>query len=269
LQEAVKQPSFASTAAKSDVLVNIILTILHQLAPSTLQDRRPSKLNLESQTETEGRSADYKTFTPGEDIIQYARNFYGIQPGKADACASSLFTNGDGDSSKEDSGDMSMAALPKSVSDLSMAIYNTPQPKYDPVRGSVLINELLNAMASFLTTFIQSYVLQQAISLEQQHWKGDSELQSLYHNVFRNACEVLSHVASRANISSSDLKDCTDSLMKCSSNGPDFTYVSSSLETLLEIADSPSHLKSSLWGANAVKAIVNQVRKDKRCGSSK
>jgi hypothetical protein len=162
-----------------------------------------------------------------------------------------------------------MAALPKSVSDLSMAIYNTPQPKYDPVRGSVLINELLNAIASFLTTFIESYVLQQAISLKQQHWKGDCELESLYHNVFRNACEVLSHVASRANISSSDLKDCTDSLIKCSSNGPDFTYVSSSLQTLLEIADSPSHLKSSLWGANAVKAIVNQVREDKRCDSSK
>ncbi|KAI9289079.1 Dopey, N-terminal-domain-containing protein [Umbelopsis sp. AD052] len=252
LEEVAKQPNFSSITTKSNVLVSIISTLLHLLAPGILQDRRPSKLTLDSPTETDLQSSteDYKTFTLGESIIEYARNYYGVRKNAGDA-SPKLFTEFVNTSSKEDGGDMSMASLPNSISESTLAIYNTPQPKYDPVRGSVLINELINATASFITIFIQT------CSQEERETRNGNKAQ--YHSLFHSVCEILGHLMARANIKPIDIQECMDALFKCSSDGPDFTFVSSSLNTLLHIADSPSYIKASPWHPKLVKAIVDNL----------
>lgn len=245
---------------KSNVLVSIITTLLHLLAPGILQDRRPSKLNLDSPTEIELQTSteDYKTFTSGENIIEYARNFYGLPKNAGDA-STPLFTEQVNitDLSKEDSGDMSMASLPNSISESTVAIYNTPQPKYDPVRGSVLTNELINATASFITIFIQTCTL--SVSTEERGDKAVIGNKAHYHGLFHNVCEILGHLMARANVKPTDIHDCIDALFKCSTDGPDFTFVSSSVSTILQIADSPSYIKASPWHPKIVKAIVDNV----------
>jgi hypothetical protein len=250
--------------AKSNVLVGIISTLLHLLAPGILQDRRPSKLNLDSPTEIELQSTteEYKTFTSGESIIEYARNFYGLRKNTGDA-STQLFAEFVNNSSKEDGGDMSMASLPNSISESTMAIYNTPQPKYDPVRGSVLINELINATASFISGFIQTCAL--SPSMAERGGRAVNENKAHYHSLFHNVCGILGHLMARANIKPIDIQDCMEALFKCSSDGPDFTFVSSSLNTLLQIADSPSYIKASPWHPKLVKAIVDNV--SGKCGN--
>lgn len=265
-QEAVKQPNFSYITTKSNVLVSIISTLLHHLAPGILQDRRPSKLTLDSPSEIELQTSteDYKTFTSGESIIEYARNFYGLRKNAGDA-STPLFTEhvNTTDLSKEDSGDMSMASLPNSISESTMAIYNTPQPKYDPVRGSVLTNELINATASFITTFIQTCTL--SASTEERGDKAVNGNKAHYHGLFHNVCEILGHLMARANAKPTDIQDCMDALFKCSTDGPDFTFVSSGVNTILQIADSPSYIKASPWHPKLVKAIVDNVSR-KKCG---
>lgn len=257
LEESVKQPTFASLTPKTNILVKIMLTILNQLAPSTLQDRRSSKLSMSEHASPKDETEEYETFESGQNIIEYARSFYGIKSGKD---SNALFTADDEDSQKEDSGDMSMAYLPKTIPESSIAMYNTPQPKYDPVRGSMLLTEVLGALGSFLATYINQFVLDPA-GLEQLKRKSRNQAEGtpMYHDIYCKVTDILSFTVNRVVTSTVDMHPCIEALVNCAITGPDFTFVSASLETLLHIADSPTFVKSTLWKTSVMYPLMAKL----------
>lgn len=234
-----------------------MLTILNQLAPSTLQDRRSSKLSMSEHASPKDETEEYETFESGQNIIEYARSFYGIKSGKD---SNALFTADDEDSQKEDSGDMSMAYLPKTIPESSIAMYNTPQPKYDPVRGSMLLTEVLGALGSFLATYINQFVLDPA-GLEQLKRKSRNQAEGtpMYHDIYCKVTDILSFTVNRVVTSTVDMHPCIEALVNCAITGPDFTFVSASLETLLHIADSPTFVKSTLWKTSVMYPLMAKV----------
>jgi hypothetical protein len=234
-----------------------MLTILNQLAPSTLQDRRPSKLSMTEHANPEDRTEKYESFETGQNIIEYARSFYGIKSAKD---AKKLFAANDEESQKEDSGDMSMASLPKTIPESSIAMYNTPQPKYDPVRGSLLLTEVLGALGSFLAVYIDQFVLNPA-GLDQMKRKSRNQVDGrpMYHDIYCKISDILTFTVIRVVSSTVDMHPCTEALINCAMTGPDFTFVSASLETLLQIADSPTFVKSSLWKPAVVQSLMAKV----------
>ncbi|KAM3578985.1 hypothetical protein VKS41_008521 [Umbelopsis sp. WA50703] len=257
LEESVKQPTFASLTPKTNILVSIMLTILNQLAPSTLQDRRPSKLSMTEHANPEDRTEKYESFETGQNIIEYARSFYGIKSAKD---AKKLFAANDEESQKEDSGDMSMASLPKTIPESSIAMYNTPQPKYDPVRGSLLLTEVLGALGSFLAVYIDQFVLNPA-GLDQMKRKSRNQVDGrpMYHDIYCKISDILTFTVIRVVSSTVDMHPCTEALINCAMTGPDFTFVSASLETLLQIADSPTFVKSSLYKPAVVQSLMAKL----------
>ncbi|KAI8375993.1 Dopey, N-terminal-domain-containing protein [Radiomyces spectabilis] len=262
LQDVVRHPSFIDMLPHVIKCLSLILLVL-QLLPTTVFVDRDGH-----QGDTPP-PADSKQFVPGMNVLDYAREFYGLR-GPHRRTASNALTNSAVDEREmdtvEDEGDLSTTQTKSNPS------LNTPANRtaYGAVRGTVLVKELTTSLTSFMSELVNSYIVVPDrlntgidVGVDGKRLRHiDAQLERVLHHV----CSIVTSIAQVAGQQSpwSDghgQQLLFENLLQCCQQGRGFGVVDAGLSTLSTLAKYPLFMNGlvTLHQKSVVKCIMDKL----------
>lgn len=260
LKDAIKSPTFIEMLPQVSQCIALILNILQKLPESVFLNR--TNTNHDSDN-LKGR----KHFQSGVNIIEYAREFYGLKQ------SSSSPQLADGDKvdndleteSNEEEGDLSSSVNIKKSGPMQHIQFQTC-PEYEPLRGNLLVKEVADNLTRFLIDFVSSYIvlpenLQSGLDVGVEG-KRLKHIEHHLERVFLSACTAITMISRHAD-SEFVLKgseQLTAVLLKCCQQVNVFGVVDAGLSTLTMLVTTkrfvdPTVLKHGMH----IKEIVDKL----------
>ncbi|KAI7867413.1 Dopey, N-terminal-domain-containing protein [Spinellus fusiger] len=247
LQESISHPSFIDMLPQVKECIGLVQLLLEQLPESVFRDQSIdySNPNIEKENDQE-----QKNFVAGMNILDYARDFYGLRRRRHTRNSSSIGGNslsfrfeeivteaGQSSDREEEEGDMSVSS---SFSPNSIASLIT-RPAFGSIRGSVLIHELTNNLSQLLIDLVNGYiVLPENLSTGVDVGKDGRSLTHINSHLERvliGICSILTFVVKRTNgqfkwMNNSIQQETGYALLKCCRESQGFGSVDAGLSTL-------------------------------------
>ncbi|KAG2225478.1 hypothetical protein INT45_010305, partial [Circinella minor] len=310
LQESIRHPSFIDMLPLVDKCVQLIHIILQMIPDNVFWDRRTSKVP-EAGEKLSTQQKQTKEFNNGMDILEYTHEFYGIRPNniheattKQNGTSTTTINNNNDTNTNnnnkheddikvvkesEDEGDLSIthtsslsATYDGGAGGLTTHILAN-RPQYGPIRGSILVAEVMHQLTQFLSGLVSSYIIPPEkdsiggvdVGVDGKRLRSiDSQLEKVLHSV----CSVLTLVAKHADEKFSwdqnDQDQLTHTLLMCCENGREFGVLDAGLSTLTQLMRRrpfikegalrkktvSKHIMDNLWGYLAPAAPLLHMR---------
>ena len=253
-----------------DKCVQLIHIILQMIPESVFWDRRTSKVpeageKLSTQQQT-------KEFNNGMDILEYTHEFYGIRPNNTHesitkqngTSTTNINNNNDTNTSNnnKDEGDIKVIKESEDEGDLSIAHTSSSsgtydglaggltthilanRPQYGPIRGSILIAEVMHQLTHFLSGLVSSYIIPPEkdsiggvdVGVDGKRLRSiDSQLEKVLHSVCSALTLIAKHADERFSWDNNDQDQLTRTLLMCCENGREFGVLDAGLSTLTQL----------------------------------
>ncbi|CAO3632308.1 unnamed protein product [Cunninghamella echinulata] len=280
LKKSIRHVSFSDILPQIIQCLEVMSIILYQLPDSIFIDRQQHNTILD-----ETSQHTQKEFQTGMDVLEYAREFYGIarkdETGNSDknnssdnehletaldittATTTASLANDMTHTNKneEDEGDLTNQGIASILDDKDM-ITAIIRPAFEPIRGTILTKELLKNIIQFLVELVDSYiVIPENINSGGVDVGVDgkrlSNIGTQLEMVLHRTCHVLSmiakHVDQKQKNNMNNIVDCdqqlkndvTQALFKCCQQSKEFGIVDIGLDTLSQLIKQQRFLSDS------------------------
>jgi hypothetical protein len=258
LKDALKSPAFIEILPQVSQCITLILNILQKLPESVFLNRPNDNENIN----------EHKHFQSGGNIIEYARDFYGLGQSPYSPQLTDDENKVDHDlenESNEEGGDLSSSANIKKPSQAQSLQFQV-RPEYEPLRGSLLIKEVADNLTGFLIDFINSYIvlpenLQSGVDVGVEG-KRLKHIEHHLEHVFLNACTAITMISKHADheFVLERSEQLTHVLLKCCQQVKVFGVVDAGLSTLTLLASTKQFVDPMvLKHTTHIKAIVDKL----------
>lgn len=274
LKEALKSPTFIEILPQVSQCISLISIILDQLPEAVFVDRPilPSTTENSDSVDAGGEGGDEVTkkrkhFTPDMNVVEYAREFYGLSPTTTNQQVievSETHEEAAAAEENEEGGDLSISA--KKQQTQQPQHLQQPQRNYDPLRGQIFVKEVVDNLVGFLIDFVNSYIaipddLLNGIDVGVE----GKRLKHIDHHLERvllGVCTAITTMAKHAN-TNLQLKrgdELTQVLLKCCQQVHVFGVVDAGLSTLTLLVKQGRFVQPNvLKQPTQVKAILDQL----------
>ncbi|CAO3668855.1 unnamed protein product [Rhizopus stolonifer] len=219
LQISLKSPSFTDILSHVDECILLILILLEQL---------PEHIFLKDHTPGKG-----KQYEIGMNIVDYVREYYGYQ----DVQQQTEVVTQNEEETKEiinDEGDLSSLSTKEPIQ-----FQLQKRPKFEPLRGSVLVKEVADNMIKFLTEFVDKYIVLPKDLLDGIDVGAEGKrLKHIEHHLERvllNTCKAINCMAKYADDTFEINQSLTKALLNCSQQVHAFGLVNAGLSTMVQL----------------------------------
>ncbi|KAL9539118.1 hypothetical protein MBANPS3_010455 [Mucor bainieri] len=240
LNDALKRPDFIELLPQVSQCITLILALLDRLPESVFSNQSAASPPIYS-----------KEFTSDMNILDYAREFYGMGGASQQASSSPkllLEMDNDNPSNNEEAGDLSSQQQQQQQQQSSQQPQHQPfqsRAEYAPLRGQLLVQEMANQIASFLIDLVNDYIVaNKLLSSGVDVGVEGKRLKHIEHHlerVFLAACTALTRIAKHhaGDDETQSLKRSealTTVLLKCCQQVHVFGIVDAGLSTLTLLA---------------------------------
>ncbi|RCH94744.1 hypothetical protein CU098_001184, partial [Rhizopus stolonifer] len=244
LQISLKSPSFTDILSHVDEFISLILILLEQL---------PEHIFLKDHTPGKG-----KQYEIGMNIVDYVREYYGYQ----DVQQQTEVVTQNEEETKEiinDEGDLSSLSTKEPIQ-----FQLQKRPKFEPLRGSVLVKEVADNMIKFLIEFVDKYIVLPKDLLDGIDVGAEGKrLKHIEHHLERvllNTCKAINCMAKYADDAFEINQSLTKALLNCSQQVHAFGLVNAGLSTLVQLIKQRRFVDVSvLKDATHVKKIMDKL----------
>ncbi|KAI8088322.1 Dopey, N-terminal-domain-containing protein [Thamnidium elegans] len=254
LKLALKSPSFIEILPQVSQCISLILILLQQLPESVFIDR--------SSSTEENSSKSKKKFTADTDVLDYARDFYGLSHSHALPGLDELEEEEENLDNVE-GGDLSSSSHIKKNQPSSL-----PQrgPEFEPLRGQVFVKEVADNLTDFLIDFTNSYiVLPENLGHGVDVGVEGKRLKHIEHHLERvllSACTAITTIANHADrtLVLDRKEQLTSVLLKCCQQVNVFGVVDAGLSTLTLLVKRKRFVQPSvLKNTTQIKSILDRL----------
>ncbi|KAI9254739.1 Dopey, N-terminal-domain-containing protein [Helicostylum pulchrum] len=269
LKLALKSPSFIEILPQVSQCISLILLLLQQLPESVFLDRSSSS---PTTTEAENPSSkSKKKFTADTDVLDYARDFYGLsshghhaQPGLLDELKEEEEAE---NLDNVEGGDLSSSThIKKNQPSSSSLPHQQRDPEFEPLRGQVFVKEVADNLTDFLIDFTNSYiVLPENLVHGVDVGVEGKRLKHIEHHLERvllGACTAITSIANHADrtLVLNRKDQLTSVLLKCCQQVNVFGVVDAGLSTLTTLVQRKRFVQPSvLKNTTQVKSILDRL----------
>lgn len=263
LEESLRYSAFIHVLPQIDCCIQLMHTI-YKMIPENMFGDRPT-------TKTENGTTEVpKQFQSEMDILEYARDYYGIRSTQVRVGSNNGTNEQNGADAKlhpngEDDGDLSISHKDVNV---GKTLNTVARPIFGPVRGPLLVKEVANYLAEFLVGLVSSYIIPTNdmntgvdVGVEGKRLqKIDSQLEKVFHG----ACSALMLISKHANESfqwnGNNERLLSNTLLACCQHGPDFGIVDTGLSTLALLTKRPFFLGDAvLKNRKNLKCVMDRL----------
>lgn len=239
LKLSLKSPAFIDILPQVNQCISLILILLQQLPDSVYLDRAST---------TEGDVSPKKKFTQDTDVLDYAREFYGLSSTRHSSSSSSPPSDNNNPAEEEASlGDLSSSSHIKQTSPLP-----SRGPHHEPLRGQIFVKQVADNLTDFLIEFTNSYIvlpenLVQGVDVGVEG-KRLKHIEHHLERVLSSTCTAITTIASHAETSLilKRQEQFTTVLLKCSQQVNVFGVVDAGLSTLTTLVYLDRFVQSSI-----------------------
>lgn len=272
LKDALKNPQFIAILPNVDQCLSIILILMKQIPTSVYVDR-PATVTTGTIVD-EASQQEKKRFAQGENVLEYAREFYGFTAGNQQQCSSSPTTIEEDEEppieNDEEEGDLSSSQnFKKNLGSNNLTSYQQQQqrgPQFDPLHGQLLVKEIGDNLTGFLIDFVNSYIVLPDNMLSGvdvgEEGKRLKHIDHHLERVLTKVCTAITLVAQQAD-ATTELKrkdQLTQVLLKCSQQGNVFGVVDAGLTMLTTLTKQKRFVDTDvLKHLSEVKKVVDKL----------
>lgn len=268
-QDSIRHDSFIDVLPLIDQCLRLVHIMLQAIPEGFFWDRKGSKAVL---NDTSPEHSTRREFQAGMSVLDYAREFYTIQPQPQRPSQSNNDNSANGLASErmpnvDDEGDLSTTHNPSNTNASAVAAIPT-RPAYGQIRGSILVQELLNYLTRFLVELVNRYIVppedQDAgvdVGVDGKRLRSiDAQLEKILHSV----CHALSFVAQRSDErftwEGGQQEALTRTLLLCCQEGREFGVVDAGLSTLTQLAKRDHFVYGAVLKKRpALKKVIDRV----------
>ncbi|ORY92300.1 Dopey, N-terminal-domain-containing protein [Syncephalastrum racemosum] len=245
LYDSIRHDSFIDVLPLIDQCLRLVHIILQAIPESFFWDRKGSKaVSNDPSSENSAR----REFQTGTSVLNYAREFYTMQTQQQRPSQNNNESAANGLASEhmpsaDDEGDLSTTHNTSNANASAVAAIPT-RPAYGPIRGSILVQELLNYLTQFLVELVNRYIVppedQDAgvdVGVDGKRLRSiDAQLEKILHSVCRALTFVVQRSDERFTWQDGHQEALTRTLLLCCQEGREFGVVDAGLSTLTQVA---------------------------------